>query len=322
MSVSTIERRLLVLVLGLAAPLPWLFDSGMLLHLGTMVFFLATLGQAWNLLGGMAGQFSFGHAAFFGSGAYAAAILQLRYGANAWVGFGAALLAGAAVAALIGFASFRFRLRGSYFALVTLAFAEVLRILANSLEITGAGVGLLLPLKPGLEHFQFADRRGYYLAALVLYAASLAITWKVASSRLGLQLAAVRDNEEAAHALGVDPFAVKLQAMLLSGILAAAAGAFYLQYFLYLDPHIAFGPQVSVEALLGPIVGGLGTLSGPLVGAFVLQVLGEASRGLTGGLTGANLVVYGLVLILIIRFLPGGIVRLGRSGPASLGTAG
>ncbi len=306
------ERAALVFLV-LAAPLPWLVDSGTLVHFGIMVFQAATLGQAWNILGGMGGQFSFGHAAFFGAGAYTTAILQLRFGVDAWSGFFAAILAGAVVALVIGLASFRFGLRGSYFALVTLAFAEVLRILANTLEITGAGVGLLLPLAPGLERLQFADRRGYYLLALFLCAASLLVARAVAGSRLGARLVAVRENEEAASALGVDPFAVKMRAILLSGAMAASVGAFYVQYFLYLDPHIAFGPQVSVEALLGPIVGGPGTVAGPLAGAFLLQLLGEASRALAGGATGANLVVYGIVLILIVRFLPGGLAGLARA---------
>lgn len=299
-----------------ALPLPWLTGSGTLLNLATMVLLFATLGQAWNLLGGMAGQFSFGHAAFFGTGAYATAIAQIRFGLDAWTGFAVAVLAAAAMGALVGFASFRFRLRGSYFALVTLAFAEVARILANSLEITGAGVGLLLPLAPGLENLQFARKSGYYWFALVLCVAGLSLVALVRDSRLGARLAAVRENEEAARALGVDAFAAKMQAILLSAGLAGAAGAFYTQLFLYLDPHIAFGPQISVEALLGPIVGGTGSLWGPLLGAAVLQALGEASRTLTGGATGANLVAYGIVLVLIVRFFPDGIVGMGRGRAA------
>jgi branched-chain amino acid transport system permease protein len=299
-----------------ALPLPWLTSSGTVLNLATMVLLFATLGQAWNLLGGMAGQFSFGHAAFFGTGAYATAIAQIRFGLDAWSGFALAILAAVAMGALVGFASFRFRLRGSYFALVTLAFAEVARILANSLEITGAGVGLLLPLAPGLDRLQFADKAGYYWFALVLCTGGLVLASLVRESRLGARLAAVRENEEAARALGVDAFAVKMQAILLSAGLAGAVGAFYTQLFLYLDPHIAFGPQVSVEALLGPIVGGTASLWGPVLGAAVLQLLGEASRALTGGATGANLVAYGIVLVLIVRFFPDGIIGMGRARAA------
>lgn len=298
-----------------ATPLPWLTGSGFALNLATMVLMLATLGQAWNILGGMAGQFSFGHAAFFGTGAYATAIAQLRFGLDAWTGFALAVAAGAAMGGLVGLASFRFRLRGSYLALVTLAFAEVARILANSLEITGGGVGLLLPLAPGLDRLQFADKAGYYWFALSLCTLGLVLAARIRESRLGARLAAVRENEEAARALGVDAFAVKMQAILLSAALAGAVGAFYTQLFLYLDPHIAFGPQVSVEALLGPIVGGTGSIWGPLLGAALLQLLGEASRALTGGLAGANLVVYGIVLVLIVRFFPDGLLGFGRPRP-------
>jgi branched-chain amino acid transport system permease protein len=296
-------------------PLPWLTGSGLVLNLATMILMLATLGQAWNLLGGMAGQFSFGHAAFFGTGAYATAILQIRFGLDAWTGLVAAVAAAGAMGALVGFASFRFRLRGSYFALVTLAFAEVARILANSLEVTGAGVGLLLPLAPGFARLQFTDKAGYYWFALGLCTSGLLLAARLRDSRLGAQLAAVRENEEAARALGVDAFAVKMRAIVLSAGLSGAVGAFYTQLFLYLDPHIAFGPQVSVEALLAPIVGGTGSLWGPFLGAALLQLLGEASRAVTGGLTGANLVVYGIVLVLVVRFFPDGLIGLGRPRP-------
>lgn len=293
-------------------PLPWLIESGFLLNAAIMVLFYGFLGQAWNVLGGYGGQFSFGHAAFFGSGAYTAAILQVSLGLNPWICFLLAIAVGGAVGTIIGFLSFRYGLRGSYFALVTLAFAEVLRILANSVPFTGAGVGILVPLKPGVDQLQFTDKGGYFLLALAMMLAGLGIAWWLERSRFGAQLVAVRENEDAARALGVDAFRTKLKAITLSGAMAGAAGAFYTQYFLYLDPHIAYGPAVSVEALLVPIVGGMGTVFGPLIGAAALHAVAEATDAIVGDITGANLIMYGFVLILIIRFLPNGLAGLGR----------
>lgn len=292
------------------ALIPAMTSSGVVLNVAIMTLYAALLGQAWNILAGFGGQFSFGHAVFFGTGAYAAAVLQARFGWNAWAALPAALALGAAVGGFIGALSFRYGLRGSYFALVTLAFAEVFRILANNVQFTGAGVGLMIKLEPGAARFQFADKAGYLYVILAFVVVGLLVSWWLKRSRYGAWLQAVRDNEDSAAALGVNVFAVKLQAIMLSGALTAAAGVFYVQYFQYIDPSLAYGPAVSVEALLGPIVGGLGTVWGPLLGAAVLHLLGEATRGLVSSLPGINLIVYGALLVLMIMFLPRGIMGL------------
>lgn len=292
------------------ALLPAITSSGVVLNIAIMTLYGALLGQAWNLLAGFGGQFSFGHAVFFGTGAYAAAVLQARFGWNAWAALPAALALGAAVGGFIGALSFRYGLRGSYFALVTLAFAEVFRILANNVQFTGAGVGLMIKLEPGAARFQFADKAGYLYVILAFVVVGLLVSWWLKHSRYGAWLQAVRDNEDSAAALGVNVFAVKLQAIMLSGALTAAAGVFYVQYFQYIDPSLAYGPAVSVEALLGPIIGGLGTVWGPILGAAVLHLLGEATRGLVSSLPGVNLIVYGVLLVLMIMFLPRGIIGL------------
>ena len=296
---------------GAVALLPALTSSGVVLNIAIMTLYAALLGQAWNILAGFGGQFSFGHAVFFGTGAYAAAVLQARFGWNAWAALPAALALGAAVGGFIGAVSFRYGLRGSYFALVTLAFAEVFRILANNVQFTGAGVGLMIKLEPGAA-FQFADKAGYLYVILAFVVVGLLVSWWLKHSRYGAWLQAVRDNEDSAAALGVNVFAVKLQAIMLSGALTAAAGVFYVQYFQYIDPSLAYGPAVSVEALLGPIVGGLGTVWGPILGAAVLHLLGEATRGLVSSLPGVNLIAYGTLLVLMIMFLPRGIIGLVR----------
>lgn len=293
--------------LVLMIPLPWLIQSEFLVNFAIMVLLYAFLGQAWNVLGGYGGQFSFGHAAFFGTGAYAASILQVNFGINPWLGFALAGLAGGGMGLIVGFLSFRFGLRGAYFALVTLAFAEVLRILANSAGFTGAGVGILIPLNEGAANMQFADKTGFYLLALALVALGLAVTAGIENSRFGARLMAVRENEDAARALGVNVFGIKLTAIALSGSLAGLAGAFYSQYFLYLDPTIAYGPAVSIEALLVPIIGGAGTLFGPLLGSGVLHTISEVARHFAADAPGLNLVVYGSLLVVMVLFLPSGL---------------
>jgi branched-chain amino acid transport system permease protein len=274
------------------------------------VFLIALVGQGWNLLGGYGGQYSFGHAAFFGTGAYVTAVAQTRYGVNAWLGFGIGILAGALVGAVIGALSFRSGLKGSYFALVTLAFAEVLRIIASVAPITGAGVGTLIKLDLRPEAFQFQGRAPFYWIALGLVGLSLLLVRAIEDSRFGAYLVAVRENEDAAQALGVDTTSVKLGAMTMSAAIAAAGGCFYAQYFLFVDAGIAYGAWISIEALLAPIIGGVGTVFGPLLGALVVKTLGEFAKLATGDAPGLDLVIYGCVLILVVAVAPRGIAGL------------
>jgi branched-chain amino acid transport system permease protein len=299
----TARETLPILGFLICAVLVSLFvTSNVVLNFLVFTLILAIAAQGWNLLGGYGGQYSFGHAAFFGMGAYVSAILQQRFGVNAYpaVAFGitAAALLGYAIGAMV----FRAGLRGSYFALVTLAFAEVLRILANATEITGGAAGLLISLNLGAGNLQFADRSSFLILGAVLLALAMLITLAVEKSRLGAQLVAVRENEAAAAALGVDILAVKLRAISLSAALTGAAGALYAQYFLYIDSNIAFGTWISVEALLAPIIGGAGTVFGPLIGALILQGLSEGTKMLIGKIPGLDLIIFGVLLILVVRF--------------------
>ena len=288
-------------------------DSGVWLTFIMMALYASLLAQSWNMLGGFGGQFSFGHALFFGTGAYVQAIVQLTLGWNAWLALICAVAAVACVAAFVGALTFRYGLKGSYFALVTLAFAEVFRILAVSVDFTGGGVGLMLPLRESLTNMQFTSRRGYIGLVLgFVVAAMLATSW-LRHSRFGAQLQAVRDNEDAARAIGIDPWSVKLGAITLSAVFMGAGGAFYVQVFQYIDPGLAFGPVSSVEALVAAIVGGMGTLWGPVLGAAVLHLLAELTRNLFGQLPGLNMIVYGSVLVLIVMFVPRGLSGVGHS---------
>jgi branched-chain amino acid transport system permease protein len=302
------EFAAIVVLAAAVVALPLFVSSGFVINLVIMMLYATLIGQAWNILAGFGGQFSFGHAVFFGTGAYAAAVLQVQFGWNAWLALPAAVALGAAVGAFIGALSFRYGLRGSYFALVTLAFAEVFRILANTFQFTGAGVGMMVPLGESAARFQFPTKTGFLYAILAFTLAGFAVTLWLKHSRFGAWLQAVRDNEDSAAALGVNVFRVKLGAIMISGALMAAAGVFYVQYFRYIDPHIAYGPGISIEALLAPIVGGIGTLFGPLLGAIVLGLLGEFTRNLMGDAPGVSLVAYGIVLVLMVTFLPRGII--------------
>lgn len=295
------------------ACVPLVTTSGVALNFVMMALYATLIAQAWNILGGFGGQFSFGHALFFGTGAYIQAIAQLQGGINPWVALPLAVAGAAAVGLFVGALSFRYGLKGSYFALVTLAFAEVFRILAVSVSFTGGGVGLMVPLRESAANMQFASRGGYLWLVLAFVVAALLVTWWLRNGRFGAYLQAVRDNEDAARAVGVNPFRIKLAAIGLSAAFMGAAGAFYVQVFQYIDPSIAYGSVTSVEALVAAIVGGMGTLWGPVLGAVVLHVLADLTRNLFGELPGINMVIYGVVLVLIVIFLPRGIAGIGQS---------
>jgi branched-chain amino acid transport system permease protein len=294
----------------LLACVPLATSSGVALNFVTMALYACLLAQAWNILGGFGGQFSFGHALFFGTGAYVQAIGQ-QQGLNAWAALPLACAASGGVGLVVGALTFRYGLKGSYFALVTLAFAEVFRIVALSVPFTGGGVGLMVPLRESAGNMQFASRAGYLWLVLGLVVIALLASAWLRHSRFGAYLQAVRDNEDAARAVGVNPFRIKLAAIGLSGALMGAGGAFYVQVFQYIDPGIAYGPGTSVEALVAAIVGGMGTLWGPVVGALALHVLADITRNLFGQLPGINMVIYGAVLVLIVMFMPRGIAGAG-----------
>jgi branched-chain amino acid transport system permease protein len=294
--------------LGLLAVVPLLLPPYYLEILITILFF-GYLGASWNILGGYAGQFSFGHAAFFGIGAYTSTLLLLRAGISPWIG----MVAGAILATLFGlfqgYLSFRYGLRGPYFSLVTLAFAEMLRVIAVNWKAVGSSLGLVLPSRGSAPHmFLFADKLSYYYVILLMTLGALLVTWRIERSKLGYAFVAVRENEDAAEAAGIDTRGFKLRAMALSSFLTALGGTFYAQYFAYIDPSITFGPSVSIQGLLQAIVGGAGTVLGPLLGAFVLAPISELSRAALRGRAGADLMLYGLILMLVISFLPQGIM--------------
>ena len=308
------------LLLLLALLFPLVFSSPFMVNFGVLALFYAFIGQSWNIAGGFAGQLSFGHVAFFGVGAYASTIVQMRFGFNPWLGLPVSALAGAAAGWFIAVLSYRAGLKGSYFALITLAFAEVFRIVANSVEITGGGLGMLIPMKQTAANFQFGDRRVFYFIIRAMTVASVALALWLKASRFGARLAAIRENEDSARALGINTFAEKTKIMMISGAIAGAGGCFFAQYFLYIDPSIAFGVDKSVEMLLVSMIGGAGTVYGPLIGAVLLAAVSEVTRAWFT-IQGLSLVLYGALLVVIIAYLPNGLIdlfeRRGKRGKGS-----
>lgn len=307
------ERKVLWL-LGIVAAmllvLP-LVAATTLLHLFIIMFFWAYLGQAWNILGGYTGQFSFGHAAFFGLGAYTSTLLYVHAGWSPWLGMVAAGFVGMGFGLFSGYLSFRYGLRGPYFALVMLAFAEMLRIIAENWTLVGGSVGILVPLQGSAPlQFQFGSKVSFYYIMLAMLAGITLLTYGIQQSRLGYYFVAIRENEEAAEALGVNSFRYRMIAMAFSAFLTATGGTFYAQYLLYIDPEITFGTTISIEILLRPIIGGAGTVLGPLLGSLVLTPISEIAKSMFRGYIGVHLMLFGVILVAVIIYLPQGIMGL------------
>jgi branched-chain amino acid transport system permease protein len=217
-------------------------------------------------------------------------------------------LLGMLLGLLIGSLCFHYGLRGPYFALATLAFAELLRLISLNLDLTGKAMGILIPLKGNAPlAFQHESKIFYYFVILLMFIAVLWVARWIDRGKIGDYLAAIREDEDSAEAIGVNTFAYKLLGILISGFLTALGGTFYAQYFLYIDPPVTFGVGTSIEIFLRPIVGGMGTVYGPIIGALVLGPLGEVTRGILGGYHGVHLMIYGAILVSVIIFLPNGI---------------
>ncbi|MFI4989095.1 MAG: branched-chain amino acid ABC transporter permease, partial [Alphaproteobacteria bacterium] len=299
------------LALLLAAPL--ILDRYTLSIL-ILILYSAYLGQAWNVMMGFAGLLSIGHALYVGLGAYASAALFVHFGVPPLLGLFPGMLLAVAAGAFIGWLSFRFRIAGVYFALLTIAFAEVARIGFDHIEWTGAAGGFFIPVAAE-QHLDLLDLRGpiemYYYVILLLAAAALVLSAALLRSRLGYHWLAIREDAEAAQALGINLFRARLAAVTISAAMTAVAGTFYAFYNSNLFPEHVFAIGSSIDIILAPIVGGLGTLIGPILGAFILAPLGALLLGATKAvgldLPGLELVIHGLILIVIIRALPGGV---------------
>ncbi|MBI5066828.1 MAG: branched-chain amino acid ABC transporter permease [Deltaproteobacteria bacterium] len=284
-----------------------------------LMLMTAQMGVAWNILGGYAGQVSLGHAAFFGAGAYVSTLLSIKLGLSPWLGMVAGAGVSAGLSLLVGWPCFR--LKGHYFAMATIAVGEIVQAVVNGWEFLGGAVGFYLPLQEkGFWGFVFnRSKLPYYYIALGLLAFSLLVNWAVARSRTGYYLRAIKDEPDAARSLGVSLTRYKQTAMVISSALAAMGGTLYAQKELFIDPGSTLSTSLSIKMALAAIMGGVGTLAGPVVGAVVLTAIEEASRVAFGGTgRGTDLVVYGGLIVVIAVFQPAGILGLfaSRRGPA------
>ncbi len=291
------------------------------LHIMIMVFLFAMMGVAWNIMGGYAGMFSFGQAAFFGIGAYTSSYLLMAYHVSPWIG----LLAGGVLAALaavaIGIPCSN--LRGHYFAIASIAFAEIVRIHFNNWKLVGAAEGLTLPiLDQSFKNFEFHSSKVpyYYILLGFLILSLLLCTW-VSSSRMGFYFRAIKESHELAKVVGINFVRYRLAAIMISAFLTAIAGTFYAQYILYIDPDSVLILPISIQVVLVSMLGGAGSIMGPVIGAAILLPISEGTRvwlGYKG--TGIDMIVYGTLIMLISAYQPRGVwgllSRIGRSRPS------
>ena len=293
--------------IGVVLAIPFLTTNQFLVHLGITVLMWTVLGTAWNLLGGYAGQVSFGHATFFGVGAYTMMILYLKLGLAPWYGMVLGGIVGALVSLPIGLICFR--LRGPYFSLATLAVAEIVRLVALNWEaLTSGPVGLLITTLPqvsvGSRSVNWESKVPFYYLVAILAVGAMLATYGFSRSRLGAYLLAIREDEDTAESIGIDTVRAKVTTLAFSAFLAGVAGGFYGMYFRYVDPDAVFPIALSVEMVFIAVVGGLATVAGPIIGAIFLVTVSELfrERFLVG-----HLIFYGLCMMLAIRYLPEGI---------------
>lgn len=307
---QTIIARLGIGLLVAVMLFPMAYGDTYFLSIGILALLYAYLALSWNILGGIAGQLSLGHAAYFGIGAYTSTWLFSRLGLTPWlgmfVGAGFAVLA----AILIGAASFR--LRGAYYALATLAASMVLKTLVENADTLLEGSrGMDVPLlRDAVLYFQHTSKYFYYVIALVLVTIAAYLNHRILRSRMGFYLTAIRNDQEAAEALGVRVTRYKLYAAMLSAALTAVGGTFYAQYVLFVSPEKVFGADISIVIAVICIIGGRGTLWGPILGAALLLPAEDIARHVTGGLVGADMLLYGLLLMVVIRLQPQGLLAI------------
>jgi branched-chain amino acid transport system permease protein len=305
---ATAKRAALLTVLGFAIALPALVGNASQLNYAILVLMIAQAGVAWNILGGYAGQVSLGHAAFYGIGAYTSTQLLLVWGISPWLG----MLAGGLVAMLFALAVGWpcFRLRGHYFAMATIAVAEILQIVVTNWDWLGGAVGLSLPVaEAGWWGFVFNKSKvPYYYIILALLLVTLGVSLLIERSFLGYYFRAIKDEPDAARSLGIDLTRYKLIAIASSSFLTAMGGTFYAQKELFIDPGSTLSTSLSIKIALVAILGGVGNLGGPVVGAVILTAIEETTRAVFGGTgRGTDLIVYALLIIGVAVFYPGGV---------------
>ena len=295
------KKFLPLLILVILALVPAFERNPYILHMMIMVLIWISLGQSWNLLGGFTGQISFGHAAFYGVGAYSAGLLYFHKEISTWYGMILGPLMAMVLAVPMGLICFR--LRGAYFALAMLALAELLRLIAtNWISFTNGSVGILIVPVVGKVF--------YYYLALVLAAFGFYVIRQVIHSKWGFCFIAIREDQDAAESMGIDTTKYKLFSLLISAFFTGLTGAFYMNYMAFIDPMVVFSlTDVSIMMILVVMLGGAGTFYGPAIGAVIMVILSEVFRAYFGS---ANLLVLGILIVLIIVFIPDGVIEIRR----------
>ncbi|HET6462017.1 MAG TPA: branched-chain amino acid ABC transporter permease [Syntrophales bacterium] len=297
---------LAVLVLLLVFPL--VVTQIFPLQIMILVFMYAMLGVAWNIMGGYAGMFSFGQAAFFGIGAYTSSYLLTAFHVNPWIGLIAGGVVAAMVAAAIGYPCSN--LRGHYFAIASIAFAEIVRVHFNNWTLVNAAEGISLPmLDESFTNFMFhTSKVPYYYVALAFLILALVVCRFVATSKMGYYFRAIKESHDVAEVLGVNVVRYRLIAIMISAFLSAMAGTFYAQYVLYIDPESVMLLAVSVQIVLLSMLGGAGSVMGPVIGAAVLIPIAEVTRVWLGSRgTGLDMLIYGFMITIISMYQPQGV---------------
>ncbi len=306
-SFPTWAKAVLVVVIC-AAPL--FADSQYIRSIAVLTLLYAYLALSWNVLGGIAGQLSLGHAAYFGIGAYTSSWLFIKLGLTPWIGMWVGAAFAAVAALIIGMSCLR--LRGAYFALATIAASMVIKVLVeNADSLLGGPRGMEVTLlRDAPWQFQHTRKEFYYAVALVFVALAMYVNFRILGSRLGYYLAAVRNDQDAALALGVRTTRYKLFAAAISAGMTALGGTFYAQFVLFISPEKVFGSHLSVVIAVLCIIGGRGTLWGPLLGALLLLPGEEIARAISGGIVGVDMMLYGLILMIVIRWEPQGLMAI------------
>lgn len=286
--------------------------NAFVIHVIIMIFTAATMGLAWNIIGGFGGQLSLGHAAFYGIGAYTSTLMGIHFGISPWIGMVLGGLLAVLASLVIGIPCFK--LRGTYFTLATIAFAEVLRILCIYYKgLTEGSLGIALKFNPGFWNMMFESKVSYAYIALVFMALTYYCSRWIERSRLGYYLIGLKENEDGVQALGVNTYGVKLTAFMISAFITAVIGSFFAQYILFIDPHGEFSLTLSIFITLPVMIGGIGTTFGPIIGALIITPLQELPSLFIGGdYQGLQHVFFGLILIVVVLWIPQGVVSWGR----------
>lgn len=315
MSGRAVLAPLAAIVAGAVALLFPLAASKQLLTVGLLLWMYSYMSQCWNLAFGYTGVFSMGHSVLMGIGAYTSTLLFLEAGVTPWLGMLAGGLVSAAVAAAFSMIAFRFKVKGLYFSLLSFGLIVVFNALFNSWDFAGGPVGLTLPLSTSARLMLFEERSTYYYVILAMTGGLTAFTWWLSRSRLGYFLVAIREDEDMAAACGVNVYWHKVLIMAMSGFFVALAGTFYAQYFMFIAPETLFSMGPMVQMQLGTMVGGAGTVAGPIVGSAVYIGIEQLLRSLpfdSRQAVSLSKVIYGICLMAIIYYLPGGLVSLVR----------